>query len=315
MKKYVFVPRGGMTKADFGEQITKLWKLNDPSLLVQLTPTFVKPDQMLSKTTVISPHSSTFSKFAKPFKQEDEENLIKTANKVYSDRLQRCIGSVATAVETSRSWFLTVGPPGTPHRILDLAIKETKASPIILVVDNPATADIKTMFLGKKKAGTTDTMRAFACPYMCHSTKATTEEWPYSEVVEAAKETLDLLWSNSNPITESPTPVVIDPFDLHENDELLSDNNTYHEEEDGVYPMWCHSGGTHFIFTDEFDEFDPSFFAPHGYLCVGGLRATKAVIQNAASSNTPAILIRHATGTTQQYALAIQEILKRESKP
>ena len=56
---------------------------------------------------------------------------------------------MATAVESSKSWFLSVGPPGSFHSLLDTAMKDTKSSPTVLVVDNPNECNWDAVMRGK----------------------------------------------------------------------------------------------------------------------------------------------------------------------
>lgn len=236
---------------------------------------------------------------------QEDWNFI---NKYVERKVSQALLSVVSAADMQNGWILCHGSPGSNEKLVEKAIEATCSSPTILVVDD---------FDKYKSLGHMST-------------------FPKMKAIKQR------LFEKARKMTEKPAPKMInchvfDNYDVHyRRESLISPKSARKPSNAEQYPLWKESSvmtgmweatfpwkkGTHYIFCENYENFDPSHCGPPGYLCINGNdfidtrqypyprqpKHTGYLIREAMLVIKPCILFNNTGAETQMYARLIKEI-------
>eukprot|EP00929_Paragymnodinium_shiwhaense_P064194 TRINITY_DN32132_c0_g2_i1.p1 TRINITY_DN32132_c0_g2~~TRINITY_DN32132_c0_g2_i1.p1 ORF type:complete len:990 (-),score=145.75 TRINITY_DN32132_c0_g2_i1:425-3394(-) len=222
------------------------------------------------------------------------EEVLDGARDFFERKLEKLLGCVATAVESSGCWFLSKCGAQGNHMALEKALVASKSTPNILVLDDPCPS-------------TQDDDKGDQCT---RERARKLYERNYEHITRK-------LWDSSVPLKDQAQVQTIEQQVEQKGSEKdgvkfyeLVKNNTV------VVEGWSFRRGTHYVFADDFQDFNPRSLAPFGYLCMNGTTESKTMIREALGNPAlPAILVQHTAGTTQDYATIVDALPKSIADP
>jgi len=217
--------------------------------------------------------------------------------------LERCciqaLSSVVAAADMTNGWIFCHGSPGSNEKLLEGAMDITGAAPYVIVVD-----DIHRYHLSAERQAFVDQMfDSASCVPIYEAEQG--HHGPTGEDIDFTfDDEFDVLYKRgSYPVPHS------------------SSSSLWERAPEGKWkPAFPWKKGTHFIFSEKFEDFQPRVLGPAGYLCIHGCnedyeanpKRTGYMIREAILTVKPCLLFDNTGGETQMYARLIREIQKRD---
>jgi len=221
-------------------------------------------------------------------------------NRYLRRKTLHAVSSIVSAADISKGWVLCHGPPTSNEKIIESAMEITGSAPTVLVVDS---AD---SYKGKGR----------------------------DFIVSLADFSVPIKQADSFFLSGDRLP----SLDVYDSYDILHRRGSTHvkslekntAKEANLLPLWSFDSknrdwiahfpwksGTHFIFAENFDEFDSQMLGPSGYLCMNGShgpevspKSTGYMIREAIVMIKPCILFDNTGAETQMYARLIKKIQK-----
>jgi len=221
-------------------------------------------------------------------KHAEEYGRMGVLNQVLFDRLQRMMSAIATALDSSNSWFFTqagVFVQGT-HLLIENALKLSKASPNILVVDDPF-------------------------PSRNSSEIHTRNDYTFAMAEFYDRNLSAALFAARKPMKTS----FGDPIELDPGGRLIELPPGRQIQDIGeLKPRFCWASGTHFLFAPDCKAFNPLHYSPMppGLLACGGDAAVTAKqILTAMENQLPAIIVKHTGAVADEFATLLDNLVPK----
>eukprot|EP00933_Yihiella_yeosuensis_P032101 TRINITY_DN25686_c0_g2_i1.p1 TRINITY_DN25686_c0_g2~~TRINITY_DN25686_c0_g2_i1.p1 ORF type:complete len:808 (+),score=128.83 TRINITY_DN25686_c0_g2_i1:45-2468(+) len=275
LRKYAFMSMdGAQSKFEVG-RLMRVWKLDTPNLVVQLNGHNRTFQNLVTKEMV-----ENLPGFGDLQKRIGDATL-EEVNKHVINRVSNIFGAVAVALDMTGSWLLRKGIPLCNHLLMQHALEKSKASPVIVAVDN---------------------------------LDQYSEDWT-GKIGKVLAEFNTELLDKAKPLKEkpgNPTPqITIDFADQVRIAPFAGGSESPNTPAENIKCQFTApwTSATHYIFIPEASKFDPNIFGNAGYICVSGGWLNKAEdIRSAIQQGDPAVLIDNTGGETQQYARLVSKI-------
>lgn len=277
LRKYAFMTKeGANSKIELG-RLLSVWKLGFPNLVVQLNGHNCRTENFVTDEMI-----SDVDEFKMLKERIGGDSVTREAiNDHVINRVKSMLSNVAVACDMTNSWILHRGIPSMNHILMQDALQSSKATPVIVSVDAWDLQYSPEVYGDNAGAKFVDF---------------------HEELLAAAK-----------PLKEKAARVQEKlNIDSSEQFRLFDYTGTFSEESEYLHcqftaPM---AAATHFIFTEDYDSFDPSILGNAGYILVsGGYGLQAAEIVSALQSGDPAVLINNTGGETQRYARLVKKVL------
>jgi len=203
----------------------------------------------------------------------------------------------------TNGWILCHGSPTSNEKMLEAAMDLTGAAPNVIVVDDLNLYEAA----DSRNEAFMQSMVDSAIPIyeaeQHHRLKQTNNDIDFSFY-----DSYDVLYRRGSSVPEHRVDPIPDGYPLWQ----IQDGRWQ-----AKFP-WSY--GTHFIFSEKFEDFQPHLLGPAGYLCIHGSdvayeanpKRTGYMIREAILTVKPCILFDNTGAETQMYARLIQEIQKQD---
>jgi hypothetical protein len=229
-------------------------------------------------------------------KYKNGANVVKSdwlwINRYLQRRIIHSLSSIISACEMTNGWILCHGAPSANEKMLEAAMEMTGSSPTILVVDA----------LDKYNDGTKEKLSQL----VTNARPMHSDDYPDSKLeFDDMKDTYDIVNKRTSIINNSFEPGIT----------LWKQDKSQNWK--AAFP-WSY--GTHFIFSNSHEDFEPRLLGPSGFLCMHGntskskadQKRTGFIIRDSIMTVKPCLLFDNSGVETQAYARLIRRIKERD---
>jgi len=315
VKKYIFAPPGSISDPNFIDSVMRLWELNPPNLIIELSDCTTNPVSHIQPLDFET--SDDFKCFRDAQEQEVSSPLnrgqftIAQVNSIFHDRLVDVVGRVSTAADANNAWFLQRSANVGTSMLLGEGMERMGATPVVLAVLDPSgeayglssQVDVRELFTAKSKS------RSMTAQLL-HAAKPLKERAVNTIVLDATRDDLVFAMNQANTWAND---------DFRQKSSAgqrpwlaMDDKRGWLTSFDTVYPLWMTANASHYIFAMDIASFDPTCLAPTGYLLCGG--EDKRKVWHSIQRELPMIVLSHTYGIAGEYDRVLSMAKKKRAE-